>query len=96
MKPPTPPAVDREADLRPFRRRRKAVAVVHVHMAVNVCVEPTEFVPSGVIEMFASTTVSGSHAPSERVVRPVAEIVRPERVVPRHSRRLNVKPVASK
>src|SRR5262249_20739719 len=32
---------------------------------VNVCVVPTGFVPFGVIEMFASTTVSDSHAPSE-------------------------------
>jgi hypothetical protein len=35
--------------------------------AVNRCVAPTGFVPFGVIWMFASTTVNGSHGPSEGV-----------------------------
>src|SRR5262249_40548563 len=33
--------------------------------AVNVCVWPTRFVPFGEIEIRASTTFSGSHAPSD-------------------------------
>ena len=33
--------------------------------AVNVCVAPTRFTPFGLIWMFASTTRSGSHGPSE-------------------------------
>ena len=35
--------------------------------AVNVCVWPTRLTPFGVIWMFASTTRSGSHAPSDGV-----------------------------
>ena len=79
-------AVDAEADDGAVGRVHEPGAGLTLTCAVKVWFAPTRLTPFGVIEMLASTTLSGSHGPSEarvdRVGR-IAEVVRAERALTR-------------